>query len=39
MTWDSLAEYIQQLESENADLQQQLALANDYIEQNTQQYQ
>lgn len=33
MTWDSLKEYIRQLEAENADLQQQLAMANDYIEQ------
>lgn len=33
MTWDNLAEYITQLETENADLQQQLAMANDYITQ------
>lgn len=39
MTWDNLAEYIAHLETENADLQQQLAMANDYIEQNVQQYQ
>ncbi len=32
MSWDSLAEYIRQLEAENADLQQQLAMANDYIQ-------
>lgn len=38
MSWDTLAEYIRQLESENADLQQQLAVANDWLSRYEDQY-
>lgn len=30
-SWEQLQTYIQQLESENADLAQQLAIANDWL--------
>jgi len=36
-SWEQLQEYIQQLKYENEDLAMQLAMANDYIEQTTQQ--
>jgi hypothetical protein len=38
MSWDTLAEYIRQLEAENADLQQQLAIANDWLARYEDQY-